>query len=93
MVGGIDPGPDSDSRVYDPMNPNGPTIDPRTGQQGIQQQQPRRNSGYVEGDRNVFRNIRTVSLIFWDGYLKDDLKARELLKPETFGSSVLIVRK
>ena len=93
MVGGIDPGPDSDSRVYDPMNPNGPTVDPRTGQQVMQQQQPRRNSGYVEGDRNVFHNIRTVSLIFWDGYLKDDLKARELLKPETFGSSVLIVRK
>ncbi len=91
MASGIDPGPEQ-TAVYDPMNPNGPVVDPRTGQQ-VQQQQPRRNNGSFEGDRNVFRNIRTVSLIFWDAYLKDDLKARELLKPETFGSSVLIERK
>lgn len=92
MVGGIDPGPET-SAIYDPMNPNGPVVDPRTGQQVMQPQQPRRNTSYVEGDRNVFRNIRAVSLIFWDGFLKDDVKARELLKPETFGSSVVIERK
>ena len=89
MVGSIDPGPEPIQETY-PVNPNG-TRDPR-GQQVIQQQ-PRRNSGSFEGDRNAFRNIRSVSLIFWDSYLKDDLKARELLKPETFGSSVLIVKK
>ena len=97
MIGAIDQGPEGNN-VYDPTNPNGPVnpngpTDPRTGQQVMQPQQQRRNVGYVEGDRNVFRNIRSVSLIFWDGYLKDDPKARELLKPDTFGSSVVIVKK
>lgn len=92
LTASLDPGPDA-TTVYDPANPNGPVVDPRTGQQMMQNPQMRGNTPYYEGDRNVQRNIRAVSLIFWDGYLKDDKAARELLKPETFGTSVVIEHK
>lgn len=76
--------------------PNGaqapPVTDPRTGQV--------LNSGYPQetripqiSDRGSFATIRSVSLMFWDSYLKDKKSAKDLLDPAKYAGSVEFLRK
>jgi predicted dienelactone hydrolase len=69
-----------------------PITDPRTGQvlNGV----PQENRA-VQGmnDRGTFRNIRSISLMFWDSYLKDKADAKALLDPTKYAGSVELAKK
>ncbi len=69
-----------------------PLVDPRTGQQlpGAYQQD---NRGQQISDRGTFASIRSVSLMFWDSYLKDKKDAKEFLDPAKYSGSVELARK
>lgn len=70
-----------------------PITDPRTGQvlnPGSLQQDPR---GQRIDDRGTFGYIRSVSLMFWDAYLKDKSDAKALLDPAKYAGSVELVKK
>ncbi|HSY49461.1 MAG TPA: hypothetical protein VLC46_11660 [Thermoanaerobaculia bacterium] len=69
-----------------------PVVDPRTGQV--------LNPGYQEdprtpqiSDRGTFASIRSISLMFWDSYLKDKKDAKVLLDPAKYSGSVEFARK
>jgi predicted dienelactone hydrolase len=69
-----------------------PITDPRTGQV--------LNRGSLEdtrnpqmSDRGTFASIRSISLMFWDSYLKDKKDAKTLLDPTKYAGSVEFVRK
>lgn len=44
-------------------------------------------------DRNLFQKIKVTSVVFWDAYLKNDAKARDLLQPDKLGSGVELTKK
>jgi hypothetical protein len=69
-----------------------PITDPRTGQvlnQGSQQS----TRGPDINDRGAFGSIRSVSLMFWDSYLKDKKDAKDLLDPTKYAGSVELTKK
>jgi len=66
-------------------------VDPRTGQVLNAPAQPNRNPQIA--DRGTFATIRSISLMFWDSYLKDKKDAKALLDPEKYSGSVEFVRK
>ena len=69
-----------------------PITDPRTGQvlnQGSQQSTRPQDSN----DRGAFGSIRSISLIFWDAYLKDKKDAKDLLDPTKYAGSVELTKK
>ncbi|MDP9362275.1 MAG: hypothetical protein M3P29_12600 [Acidobacteriota bacterium] len=69
-----------------------PITDPRTGRvlnQGSQQ--PTR--GPDINDRGAFGSIRSISLMFWDSYLKDKKDAKALLDPGKYAGSVVLTKK
>jgi dienelactone hydrolase len=72
--------------------PQSPVIDPRTGQV--------LSPGYQDdarvpqiSDRGTFASIRSISLMFWDSYLKDKKDAKVLLDPAKYSGSVEFARK
>src|SRR5882672_2228791 len=69
-----------------------PITDPRTGQV--------LNRGSMEdprapqiSDRGTFGSIRSISLMFWDSYLKDKKDAKALLDPTKYAGSVEFMKK
>ena len=77
---------------FDANRRQAPVIDPRTGQEIYQgNQQPSRGPSIA--DRGTFASIRSISLMFWDSYLKDKKDARELLDPAKYAGSVEVTRK
>ena len=69
-----------------------PMVDPRTGQEIYPStQQSTRGPALV--DRGTFASIRSISLMFWDSYLKDKKDAKELLDPAKYAGSVEVSRK
>ena len=74
------------------QTPQAPITDPRTGQvmnPGYQQEQRIPQIS----DRGTFASIRSVSLMFWDSYLKDKKDAKASLDPTKYAGSVELVRK
>jgi dienelactone hydrolase len=58
----------------------------------VQQPLPSQQGGMVFGnDRQIFGVAKMVSLAFWDGYLKNDTSARDLLQPAKLEASVSAV--
>ena len=53
---------------------------------------PATSSGFIS-DRNLFQKVKVTSVIFWDAYLKNDSKARELLQPDKIPSGVQLTKK
>jgi hypothetical protein len=47
----------------------------------------------VIADRGTFASIRSISLMFWDSYLKDKKNAKELLDPSKYAGGVEVTRK
>jgi predicted dienelactone hydrolase len=76
---------------YD-RNRDNPIVDPRTGQ--ILNAVPQQNNrdGMIT-DRGTFGSIRSISLMFWDSYLKDKADAKALLDPTKYAGSVEFSRK
>jgi len=76
---------------YDTRSREIPITDPRTGQV----LNDTRQSGYAPpiSDRGTFGSIRSISLIFWDSYLKDKKDAKELLDPTKYAGSVEFAKK
>jgi len=76
---------------YD-RNREAPIVDPRTGQvlNGVPQAN---NRGGVISDRGTFGSIRSISLMFWDSYLKNKADAKALLDPTKYAGSVELARK
>jgi dienelactone hydrolase len=77
---------------FDVNRSQAPMIDPRTGREtypGTQQS----SSGPGLVDRGTFASIRSISLMFWDSYLKDKKDAKELLDPAKYAGSVEVTRK
>jgi predicted dienelactone hydrolase len=72
--------------------PQTPVTDPRTGQVVNPGYQPDPR-GLQISDRGTFNTIRSVSLMFWDSYLKDKKEAKVLLDPTKFSGSVELVKK
>src|SRR3954466_7847254 len=70
-----------------------PIVDPRTGQvlNGVPQDN-NRNGGMIT-DRGTFGSIRSISLMFWDSYLKNKADAKALLDPTKYAGSVEFSRK
>jgi hypothetical protein len=70
-----------------------PIVDPRTGQvlNGVPQDN-NRNAGMIT-DRGTFGSIRSISLMFWDSYLKNKADAKALLDPTKYAGSVEFSRK
>lgn len=66
---------------------------------GYSQQQPnmqQQTGPAYYGGRNIFSKIKITSQIFWDGYLRGDETARDLLQPDKISSAapgVEITRK
>jgi dienelactone hydrolase len=77
---------------YD-RTPQNPIIDPRTGQvlNGVPQETT--NRGGMINDRGTFGSIRSISLMFWDSYLKNKSDAKALLDPTKYAGSVELSRK
>ena len=77
---------------YDRTRDN-PIVDPRTGQvlNGVPQDNNR--AGLINNDRGAFGSIRSISLMFWDSYLKDKSDAKALLDPTKYAGSVEFSRK
>ena len=74
------------------QRPEAPITDPRTGQvlnPGYQQDQ----GAPQITDRGTFASIRSISLMFWDSYLKDKKDAKALLDPAKYSGGVEVVRK
>jgi predicted dienelactone hydrolase len=69
-----------------------PITDPRTGQVLNGVPQDNRVNQQIN-DRGTFRNIRSISLMFWDAYLKDKSDAKALLDPSKYAGSVEFARK
>jgi len=69
-----------------------PITDPRTGQVLNATPQTNRMNEQIN-DRGTFRNIRSISLMFWDAYLKDKTDAKALLDPTKYAGSVEFARK
>jgi predicted dienelactone hydrolase len=80
-----------EQQQYD-RNRDTPIIDPRTGQvlNGVPQNNNR--NGMVN-DRGTFGSIRSISLMFWDAYLKNKSDAKALLDPTKYAGSVEFSRK
>jgi predicted dienelactone hydrolase len=68
-----------------------PLVDPRTGQ--VLSAAPIDNRNPQITDRGTFASIRSISLMFWDSYLKDKKDAKALLDPAKYSGSVEFVRK
>jgi predicted dienelactone hydrolase len=79
------------SGLGEQFDPNPPMIDPRTGQEMYPTQQSNRVP--VLTDRGTFASIRSISLMFWDSYLKDKKSAKELLDPSKYAGGVEVTRK
>jgi predicted dienelactone hydrolase len=79
------------SGLGEQFDPNPPMIDPRTGQQMYGTQQANRVP--VISDRGTFASIRSISLMFWDSYLKDKKEAKALLDPAKYAGGVEVTRK
>ena len=73
-------------------NRENPIVDPRTGQvlNAVPQQNTRNG---MATDRGTFASIRSISLMFWDAYLKDKGDAKALLDPTKYAGSVELSRK
>lgn len=69
-----------------------PITDPRTGQI-INQNSVGQTNGPQITDRGTFASIRSISLMFWDSYLKDKKDAKALLDPAKYAGSVEMERK
>lgn len=69
-----------------------PITDPRTGQVVNPGYQPDPR-GLQISDRGTFNSIRSISLMFWDSYLKDKKEAKVLLDPAKYSGSVEFVKK
>ncbi|MBV8544551.1 MAG: hypothetical protein JO088_07370, partial [Acidobacteria bacterium] len=70
-----------------------PMIDPRTGQVLNGVPQDTSNRGGMVSDRGTFGSIRSISLMFWDAYLKNKSDAKALLDPVKYAGSVEFSRK
>ncbi|HEV7427782.1 MAG TPA: hypothetical protein VGQ46_15580 [Thermoanaerobaculia bacterium] len=68
-----------------------PITDPRTGQ--VLNNVPQDNRGAIISDRGTFGSIRSISLMFWDSYLKNKADAKALLDPTKYAGSVEFARK
>jgi len=77
---------------FDTNQSQPPVIDPRTGQQMYPATQ-QSNRGSVITDRGTFASIRSISLMFWDSYLKNKKEAKELLDPSKYAGGVEVTRK
>jgi len=76
---------------YD-RNRQAPITDPRTGQ--VPNHAPQTNNGGpMITDRGTFGTIRSISLMFWDSYLKNKTDAKALLDPSKYAGSVEFSRK
>jgi predicted dienelactone hydrolase len=69
-----------------------PITDPRTGQVLNAVPQANNRDGMVS-DRGTFGSIRSISLMFWDSYLKNKADAKALLDPTKYAGSVEFARK
>lgn len=69
-----------------------PITDPRTGQV-LNRGSLEDTRGPQISDRGTFSSIRSISLMFWDSYLKDKKDAKTLLDPTKFAGSVELVKK
>lgn len=69
-----------------------PMVDPRTGQVLNPGYQPDPRVPQIS-DRGTFASIRSISLMFWDSYLKDKKDAKVLLDPAKYSGSVEFARK
>jgi predicted dienelactone hydrolase len=80
-----------DQQQYD-RNREAPIVDPRTGQvlNAVPQSN---NAGPMISDRGTFGSIRSISLMFWDTYLKNKADAKALLDPTKYAGSVELSRK
>lgn len=79
-------------QVRTPGGAQQPVVDPRTGQVlNPGSDRDVRDPGI--SDRGTFATIRSISLMFWDSYLKDKKSAKELLDPVKYSGSVEFLRK
>lgn len=69
-----------------------PIVDPRTGQVLNPNYQQDRGAPRIT-DRGTFGSIRSISLMFWDSYLKDKKDAKALLDPAKYSGGVEVVKK
>jgi predicted dienelactone hydrolase len=74
-----------DNIVYEPR------IDPVTGQQVVTR--VTRAPGTIISDRGLFERIRSISMTFWDAYLKGDTKAKERLASGSLGGNTTVEKK
>jgi predicted dienelactone hydrolase len=80
-----------DQQQYDRTR-EAPIVDPRTGQ--VLNAVPQSNNGApMISDRGTFGSIRSISLMFWDSYLKNKSDAKTLLDPAKYAGSVELSRK
>lgn len=70
-----------------------PIVDPRTGQVLAPAPGQPRSSGAYFSDRGLFERVRSISLSFWNAYLKNDAKAKESLTPTTQPAGNVTVEK
>jgi hypothetical protein len=70
---------------YDMTPARTASTNPYYPQQPLPQQQ--RGAMVFGNDRRIFQMIKIASLAFWDGYLKNDTTARDLLQPQKFESA------
>jgi len=70
-------------------SPMSTTPQPSMNPYGQQQVPPQQQRGAMvfSNDRRIFQIVKITSLAFWDGYLKDDSSARELLQPQKYESA------
>lgn len=78
--------------TFEPIQPIPQPIG-QTGNYPQQYPQQQRNNFGFASDRHVLQLIKITSLAFWDAYLKNDAKARELLTPEKLQSSGVTLEK
>ncbi|HXA17745.1 MAG TPA: hypothetical protein VN380_12185 [Thermoanaerobaculia bacterium] len=69
-----------------------PLTDPRTGQVLNRSSLDDPRNPQIS-DRGTFASIRSISLMFWDSYLKDKKDAKGLLDPTKYSGSVEFARK
>jgi predicted dienelactone hydrolase len=72
------------------------TMNPRGGAGMADTGQARRPSGAFGAERQIFSNIRQISLAFWDAFLKNDAKGRNFLDKDleaAKSASVKVERK
>jgi dienelactone hydrolase len=75
-------------------NREAPITDPRTGQV-LNRESMANDPNRVPGisDRGTFASIRSISLMFWDSYLKDKKDTKALLDPAKYSGGVEFMRK